>query len=158
MKKRPYVLTIAGFDPSGGAGLIADIKTFEALKVYGLSVCTANTIQNDIDFKSCYWVDIEIIKHQIAILFDRFRIDYVKIGIIKNWEILNTIIDLLLRKNAEIKIVLDPVLRSSSNFDFHASDISSSNRDYIENQFEEVLKKNLSVNTKLSGNRKIIHK
>jgi len=107
---RPYVLTIAGFDPSNGAGLTADIKTFEALKTYGVSICTANTVQNDIDFKSCHWVDIGIVKNQLEVLFDRFKIQYVKIGIIQDWETLNEIIDFLLKKNPEIKIVLDPVL------------------------------------------------
>ncbi len=145
MKSRPNILTIAGFDPSSGAGLTADIKTFEALKCYGLAICTANTIQNDIEFKACYWTDVEVIKNQIEVLFDQFTIDYAKIGIVQNWEILNEIIDLLLKKNAEIKIVLDPVLKSSSDFDFRNSNVSSSdpdfNRDCIENKFDEVLNK-----------------
>jgi len=119
MKTRPNVLTIAGFDPSNGAGLTADIKTFEALKVYGLSVCTANTIQNDVDFVSSYWVDLEVIKHQIDILFDRFTIKYAKIGIVPDWSRLLEIIELLQIKNPDINIVLDPVLKSSSGFDFH---------------------------------------
>jgi len=131
---RPYVLTIAGFDPSNGAGLTADIKTFEALKTYGVSICTANTVQNDIDFKSCHWVDIGIVKNQLEVLFDRFKIQYVKIGIIQDWETLNEIIDFLLKKNPEIKIVLDPVLRSSSGFDFKEKVASK----YI---FDKVLEK-----------------
>ena len=116
MKERPYILTIAGFDPSNGAGLTADIKTFESLKCYGLSVCTANTIQNDIEFTNCYWTPIEVIKEQITILFNRFSIDVVKIGIIENWEILSEIIDFVLDLNPKIKIVLDPVLKSSTDF------------------------------------------
>ena len=116
MKKRPYILTIAGFDPSNGAGFTADIKTFEALKCYGLSVCTANTIQNDIEFTNCYWTPIEVIKEQITILFSRFSIDVVKIGIIENWGILSEIIDFVLDLNPKIKIVLDPVLKSSTDF------------------------------------------
>ncbi len=119
MKNRPNVISIAGFDPSSGAGLTADIKTFEALKCYGLSICTANTVQNDTEFKACYWNDIEVIKSQISILFSRFKIDFVKIGIIQNWSILNEIINFLLEQNRSIKIVLDPVLKSSSSFDFH---------------------------------------
>ena len=47
---RPYVITIAGHDPSSGAGLNADIKTFENLKVYGLSVCSAITFQDEDNF------------------------------------------------------------------------------------------------------------
>ncbi|WP_062056835.1 hydroxymethylpyrimidine/phosphomethylpyrimidine kinase [Aquimarina longa] len=133
MKQHPNILTIAGFDPSSGAGLTADIKTIEALNGYGLAVCTANTIQNDLEFKSCHWVDIGVIKNQIEVLFDRFSIDYVKIGIVQNWGVLNEIIDFLLEKNNKIKIVLDPVLRSSSDFEFHD--------DSGENEFDQILKK-----------------
>ena len=120
--KRPYILTIAGFDPSNGAGLTADVKTFERLKCYGLSVCTAITVQNDVDFKECHWTSYEIIESQINILFDRFEIDFVKIGIVENWSVLNKIIDLLIRQNSKIKIILDPILKSSSNFSFHSDD------------------------------------
>jgi hydroxymethylpyrimidine/phosphomethylpyrimidine kinase len=121
LKKRPSILTIAGFDPSNGAGLTADIKTFEALKCYGLSVCTANTIQNDIEFKTCHWTEIILILNQMEILFNRFEINYVKIGIVENWEILSIIINRLQELNPEIKIVLDPVLKSSSDFSFHSN-------------------------------------
>lgn len=118
MKKRPYILSIAGFDPSGGAGLIADCKTFEAVKCQGLSVCTANTIQTDTDFFECIWTSTEVIKKQIEVLFERFDINVVKIGIIQNWETLLQIVNFLVSLKAEVKIVLDPVLRSSTNFDF----------------------------------------
>ena len=118
MKKRPYILSIAGFDPSGGAGLVADCKTFEALKCQGLSVCTANTIQTDTDFFECIWTSTEVIKKQIEVLFDRFDINVVKIGIVQNWETMSQIIDYLTTLNPKLKIVLDPVLRSSTNFDF----------------------------------------
>lgn len=121
MKIRPNILTIAGFDPSGGAGLMADIKTIEQIQCYGLSVCTANTIQNDIRLEDCIWTAPNILKHQIDLLFERFHINFVKIGIIENWDILDEIIDYLLLKNDQIKIVLDPVLKSSSNYSFHES-------------------------------------
>ncbi|WP_109302285.1 hydroxymethylpyrimidine/phosphomethylpyrimidine kinase [Aquimarina sp. AU474] len=137
MKQRPYTLTIAGFDPSNGAGITADVKTFEASKVYGLSVCTANTVQNDIEFTSCHWVDIEVIKSQIDALFDRFNIGFVKIGIVENWNVLIEIIDVLLEKNSKLKIIWDPILRSSSEFDFY--DISS--QEVSINQFDSILDK-----------------
>lgn len=119
MKQRPHILSIAGFDPSSGAGLTADIKTFEASKCYGLSVCTANTIQNDVDFEACHWISEDTILAQIGILFKRFKIDYVKIGIVENWRILSTIVKALLQYNPAVKIILDPVLTSSSAFHFH---------------------------------------
>lgn len=134
MSKRPYILSVAGFDPSGGAGLIADVKTIEALKGYGLSACTANTIQNDVQMKKCMWIDTQVIKDQIKILIDRFKIDVVKIGIIQNWEVLNEIIDFLLINNSNIKIILDPVLQSSSGYDFTEPNIENG-------AFEKILSK-----------------
>jgi len=131
MQNRPNVLAIAGFDPSSGAGLTADIKTFEALKSYGVAVCSANTIQNDTDFEACHWIDKEIIKEQIKILFKKFSIDYVKIGIVKDWEVLKEVVDFLIEMNSEVKIILDPVLKSSSNFDFHNSNQDKTGFDQI---------------------------
>lgn len=122
MKNRPNILTIAGFDPSSGAGVTADIKTMESIGCYGLAVCTANTVQNDITFSACHWVDVAIIKEQIQILFERFQIDFVKIGIVENWSVLKEIIELLHQKNPRVKIVLDPVLNASSSFEFHDDD------------------------------------
>ena len=133
MKKRPYILSIAGFDPSGGAGLVADCKTFEALKCQGLSVCTANTIQTDNEFIDCIWTDIEIIKKQITTLFNRFKIDVVKIGIVEDWQKMSEIVDLLISLNAEVKIIIDPVLSASANFDFQT--------DFDSTLFNSVLEK-----------------
>ncbi|GAA4116081.1 hydroxymethylpyrimidine/phosphomethylpyrimidine kinase [Aquimarina addita] len=145
MEKRPYILTIAGFDPSGGAGITADVKTMEALKGYGLAVCTANTVQTDILFDACFWTDIEVIKNQIKILFDRFEINFVKIGIIQNLEVLAEVIDFVLVKNNNVKIVLDPVLNASSDFDFQKSGIisedTSMDSEKLNHQLDEILKK-----------------
>ncbi|MEP0479930.1 MAG: bifunctional hydroxymethylpyrimidine kinase/phosphomethylpyrimidine kinase, partial [Nonlabens sp.] len=59
MNDKNYILTIAGIDPSSGAGITSDIKTFEAHNLYGLSVCTAVTVQNDVSFKKCIWIEKE---------------------------------------------------------------------------------------------------
>ena len=122
MKKRPVVLTIAGFDPSGGAGLLADVKTMEALNCYGLAVCTANTIQTDVAFESCYWIDKAIIKSQLTTLLNRFKVDVVKVGIIENWEVLKELLGIVLELRPSAKIVLDPVLKSSSGFQFQSGE------------------------------------
>lgn len=116
------ILSIAGFDPSSGAGLTSDIKTFEAHGFYGVSVCTCITVQNDIEFKNVQWVDVNLILQQIETLFDRFEIAVVKIGIVQNWQVLSTIVDKLHQLNSSIKIVLDPVLKASAGFDFHTND------------------------------------
>lgn len=118
-KQRPYILTIAGFDPSNGAGLTADVKTFEQLKTYGLSVCSAITVQNDIELTQCLWTDIKVMKAQVKLLFERFQIDFIKVGIIENWTVLHELLDAILIYNPKVKIVFDPVLSSSSDFDFH---------------------------------------
>lgn len=133
MKARPYILTISGFDPSNGAGLTADVKTIESLKAYAISVCTANTVQNDKEFAACYWTPIEVIKEQLEVLSNSFDFEFVKIGIIERWEVLNEVIDFVLAKNPNAKIVLDPVLKSSSEFDFHTA------HNWI--LFESILKK-----------------
>ncbi len=120
MNIKKHILTIAGLDPSSGAGLTSDIKTFEAHGFYGLSVCTAVTVQNDIAFKDCVWVDKRVIIDQIKTLFERFKIPVVKIGIIQSWEVLLEVVELLKKLNSKIKIILDPVLKASAGFDFHA--------------------------------------
>ncbi|TYB78015.1 hydroxymethylpyrimidine/phosphomethylpyrimidine kinase [Bizionia gelidisalsuginis] len=121
MTQKPYILSIAGFDPSSGAGITSDIKTFEVHNLYGLSVCTAVTIQNDTTFKDCIWMDSAVIISQIEILFERFTISVVKIGIVKSWEVLHDITKTLKRLNPEIKIILDPILKASAGYHFHDS-------------------------------------
>ncbi|XCF06456.1 hydroxymethylpyrimidine/phosphomethylpyrimidine kinase [Tamlana crocina] len=119
---KTYILTIAGHDPSGGAGLTSDIKTFETHGLYGLSVCTAITVQNDVDFKTCDWVKPEVISDQIDVLFQRFQISVVKIGIVESWDVLLSILKQLNHLNPDIKIVLDPIFKASAGFDFHTSE------------------------------------
>ncbi|MBU2949667.1 hydroxymethylpyrimidine/phosphomethylpyrimidine kinase [Tamlana agarivorans] len=114
-----YVLSIAGHDPTGGAGITSDLKTFEAHGFYGLSVCTTITVQNDTNFKQSIWTNLDIILSQIETLFERFHIPVVKIGIVENWITLSQILDKLHELNPKIKVVLDPVFKTSSGFDFH---------------------------------------
>ncbi|QCE42968.1 hydroxymethylpyrimidine/phosphomethylpyrimidine kinase [Psychroserpens sp. NJDZ02] len=121
MNQKDYILTIAGLDPSSGAGITSDIKTFEAHNLYGLSVCTAVTVQNDTEFTNCIWIDKDIILQQIELLFKRFSIAVVKIGIIASWETLLTAVQTLKKLNPNIKIVLDPILKASAGFTFHTS-------------------------------------
>ncbi|GGF66007.1 hydroxymethylpyrimidine/phosphomethylpyrimidine kinase [Wenyingzhuangia marina] len=122
MDKKKHILSVAGFDPSSGAGLTSDIKTFEAHHFYGLSVCTAVTVQNDMDFKNCHWVPTSIILEQIETLFERFEVNIVKIGIVENWTTLLLILNKLHALNSEVKIVLDPIIKASAGFDFHSQE------------------------------------
>lgn len=116
---RPYCLTIGGFDPSAGAGVLADIKTFEQMKVQGLAVNTANTIQNDVEFLKVDWLAQRLIHKQLIILNKRFPIEVAKIGLVQSIESLVWIINILKEHNPSIKIIWDPILSASAGFQFH---------------------------------------
>lgn len=118
---KTYTLSIAGFDPSAGAGILADIKTFESIGVYGLGICSAITYQNDVSFERVDWIKKEQIIEQFDVLSKRFKIAFVKIGLIEDLETLLYILNYLKSCNKEIKIVWDPILKASAGFDFHRS-------------------------------------
>jgi hydroxymethylpyrimidine/phosphomethylpyrimidine kinase len=117
--QKPCVLSIAGFDPSGGAGVLADVKTFEKNDTVGFAINTCITIQNEIEFSKIYWQPIEQIREQLEILFKIYDIQFVKIGLVESIEMLNTICDELYKLNNKIKIIWDPILKSSTGFLFH---------------------------------------
>ncbi|MBN4051375.1 hydroxymethylpyrimidine/phosphomethylpyrimidine kinase [bacterium AH-315-M05] len=116
---KPTVLSIAGFDPSAGAGILADIKTFEAHQVYSFGVCSAITFQNDNEFENVAWIEVENIIKQIEVLFKRFKINWVKIGLIENVDVLKRIVAYLVMQNPDVRIIWDPILKASSGFVFH---------------------------------------
>ncbi|MCL9804164.1 hydroxymethylpyrimidine/phosphomethylpyrimidine kinase [Flavobacterium amniphilum] len=115
---RPFVLSIAGFDPSGGAGILADIKTFEQHRVYGLGILTGNTIQTEDAFYSIQWTDLDFVLHSIDKLFGTYTIKAVKIGIVPSLDYLKYIIKQVRNHSAEVKIVWDTVLKSTTEFEF----------------------------------------
>jgi len=117
-KNRPFVLTIAGFDPSGGAGVLADIKTFEQHKVYGFAINTGNTIQTENAFYEMQWTDIHFVLNSLEKLFGNYAIKAVKIGIVPSLSYLKEIIFAVKRLSPETKVVWDTVLKSSTEFDF----------------------------------------
>jgi hydroxymethylpyrimidine/phosphomethylpyrimidine kinase len=122
-KIRPYVLTVAGFDPSAGAGVLADVKTFEQNKVMGLAATSALTVQNEDIYISTQWIDIETIIKQLQPLFDKYTIEVAKIGLIQNIDALNKLVDYLITQNSRIKIILDPILKATGSDSYFHSDI-----------------------------------
>lgn len=112
MKK---VLTIAGSDSSGGAGIQADIKTMSALGVYGMSVITAVTAQNTTGVYEVQEIEKKVIEAQIRCIFEDIEVDAVKIGMVSDVEIIKVIRELLLEYKAK-NIVLDPVMVSKSGY------------------------------------------
>lgn len=117
-ENRPFVMSIAGFDPSGGAGLLADAKTFEQLQVQGFGVCTAMTIQTEFQCLHLEWQSLETIRKSINVLMENYPVEAVKIGVVKDAKFLNEIIKIIKANNRTTKIVWDPVLKSSSEFSF----------------------------------------
>ncbi|MTH14864.1 hydroxymethylpyrimidine/phosphomethylpyrimidine kinase [Flavobacterium sp. LC2016-01] len=115
---RPFVLTIAGLDPSGGAGILADIKTFEQHKVTGFAIATANTIQTENKFYEIQWVNLSFVIRSIETFFLTYKINVVKIGIVPSLHYLNRILSTIKLLSPTTKIVWDPVLKSTTKFEF----------------------------------------
>ncbi|MGN7708733.1 hydroxymethylpyrimidine/phosphomethylpyrimidine kinase [Chryseobacterium sp. 22543] len=118
MQERPYVMSVAGFDPSGGAGLLSDSKTFEQSKVMGLGVCTALTLQTASKCLSLEWRPVKEVTDAIQVLMENYPVSAVKVGIVKDAEFLGEIVKTVKISNPEVKIVWDPVLKSTSEFTF----------------------------------------
>lgn len=109
------VLTIAGSDSSGGAGIQADLKTFSAHGVFGMSVITAVTAQNTQGVFAVQDIDPDIIAKQIDAIFQDIEVDAVKIGMVSQIPTIEIIAEKL-RTYAPKKVVVDPVMVSKSGF------------------------------------------
>jgi hydroxymethylpyrimidine/phosphomethylpyrimidine kinase len=117
-ENRPIVLTIAGFDPSGGAGVLADVKTFEQHRVYGFAINTANTIQTENEFSGIQWTDLTFVLKSLEKLFNNYTIKAIKIGIVPSLEYLKQIVFTIKRHSPKTKIVWDTILKSTTEFNF----------------------------------------
>lgn len=115
---RPFCLSIAGFDPTAGAGVLADVKTFESFGVYGMAIITSNTLQTDSKFVDVHWIELKDILNQMELLMNVYDFKALKIGLVENFETLFHIISTAKRISPAIQIVWDPILRSSSGYDF----------------------------------------
>jgi hydroxymethylpyrimidine/phosphomethylpyrimidine kinase len=109
----PNVLTIAGVDPSGGAGIAADLKTFSALGAYGMCVVTALTAQNTRAVTGVQLVEPAFVAEQIDAVFADARVDAVKIGMLATAEIAEVVAAALRRHEAR-HVVIDPVMVAKS--------------------------------------------
>lgn len=113
MKKYPIVLTIAGSDSGGGAGIQADIKAISATGSYAASAITAITVQNTLGVENVFPVPVEILSAQIRCVLEDIGADAIKIGMLHSSEIIRAIasqIDAFNIKN----VILDPVMVSTS--------------------------------------------
>lgn len=106
-------LSIAGTDPSGGAGVQADLKTFSALGTFGLSVITLVVAQNTQGVAGLHQISGEFVTKQLDVLFDDVRVDSVKIGALGNAEVIRAVAAAI-RQYRPRYIVLDPVMVTTS--------------------------------------------
>lgn len=109
----PRVLSIAGSDSGGGAGIQADLKTFAALGCYGMTAITALTAQNTLGVRSIHSVPTQILRDQIDAVVEDIGVDAVKIGMLHSAETVRCVADAL-RRHQLGRVVLDPVMISTS--------------------------------------------
>ncbi len=118
----PNLLSIAGSDPSGGAGIQADLKTFSALGCYGMAAVTALTAQNTRGVTAVHVPPPEILTAQLDAIFADIRVDAVKIGMLANAAIVRAVARCLAARPG-LPIVLDPVLVATSGDSLGAPDV-----------------------------------
>ncbi|MCX8641490.1 MULTISPECIES: bifunctional hydroxymethylpyrimidine kinase/phosphomethylpyrimidine kinase [unclassified Gilliamella] len=123
-------LTIAGSDPSGGAGIQADLKTFSALGAYGMSVITALTAQSTQGVDAVLPVSPEFVEAQFNTLYQDINIDSVKMGMLMNKEIV-TVVHHLLKKHPIANIVLDTVMVAKGGHPLLKSDAVNAIRELL---------------------------
>ena len=111
--KYPVVLTIAGSDSGGGAGIQADLKTFSALGCFGTSAVTAITVQNTLGVSAIHSVPPEIVGGQIKVVLEDIRPNAIKIGMVHSAE-LALAIAAALKDYPAIPVVFDPVMVATS--------------------------------------------
>lgn len=107
------VLTIAGTDPTGGAGAQADLKTFTAHSVYGMSIITALVAQNTMGVRDIMKVTPDFLKEQFDCVFEDIMPDAVKIGMVSEPDVISVVVEKLKQFEAR-QIVMDPVMVSTS--------------------------------------------
>ena len=123
------VMSIAGVDPSGGAGVYADLKTFQAIGVYGCGIVTALTAQNPYKFFSTLPVSEDYIAEQIDAVMDSYDVEFIKTGMLYSPEIIKLVSKKI--KEYELKAVVDPVMVATSGGDLTREDIAKAMNRYL---------------------------
>ena len=111
-KQIPAVLTIAGSDSGGGAGIQADLRTFHALQVYGCSAITAVTSQNPNEVRRVDELPAEAVKSQLATILDAIPVRFAKTGMLANRKAIECTAEIAV--NRKLSLIVDPVMVSTS--------------------------------------------
>ncbi len=123
------VMSIAGVDPSGGAGVFADLKTFQAIGAYGTGIVTALTAQNPYKFFSALPISPEYIEEQIDSVMDSYEIEFIKTGMLYSPEIIKLVSKKV--KEYNLKAVVDPVMVATSGGDLTKEDLAEALNKYL---------------------------
>lgn len=123
------VMSIAGVDPSGGAGIFADIKTFQALDVYGTGIVTALTAQNPQKMYSLKAIETSYVEEQIDAILDTYNVEYIKTGMLYSTDIIKSVSKKIREYN--LKAVVDPVMVSTSGGELAKNDLSQNLLKYL---------------------------
>ena len=124
------VLSIAGSDPSGGAGIQADIKAISANGAYAMAAITALTVQNTQGVSGVHFIPPAFVGDQIAAVFADIRVDAVKVGMIANAGIARAVVDAL-KHHCDVPVVLDPVMIAKGGASLLAADAIATLRDTL---------------------------
>ncbi|MEO6829683.1 MAG: bifunctional hydroxymethylpyrimidine kinase/phosphomethylpyrimidine kinase, partial [Acidobacteriaceae bacterium] len=108
----PVVLSIAGYDPSAGAGVLADLKTFAAMRVYGVACITALTVQSTQGVRRVVPVDPNIVVETLDCLAEDVSFSSIKVGMLGAYSVAEAVLGWL-RQRPNVPVVLDPVAKSS---------------------------------------------
>lgn len=122
-------MSIAGFDPSGGAGILNDVKTFSAFGIYGTAVITALTAQNIKKVEGIQPVDPQFIEKQIDTVLKQDKIEFAKTGMLYSDEIIKTVAKKV--NEHELKVVVDPVMIAGSGGFLSKKDVAKSLKKHL---------------------------
>ena len=122
-------MSIAGVDPSAGAGVFADLKTFQAIGVYGTGIVTSLTSQNPYIFFSTQPVNEEYICEQIDSVMDAYEVEFIKTGMLYSPEIIRLVAEKV--KEYDLKAVVDPVMVATSGGDLTREDLAKAFNKYL---------------------------
>ncbi len=153
------LLSIGGSDPSSGAGIQSDLRTFSTDNVHWLTVITAITGQNTLKFGKVEPVSIDILKNQLQLVFSDFKIDGIKIGMVFNSQIIKTIYQQL--KKSKIPIIVDPVIKSTTGGELLKKSAIKDYQKYIiplatvitPNKYEAEILSKMKINTKIMAEK-----
>lgn len=146
---RARALSIAGFDPTGGAGVLQDARTFEACGVWGLAVVTAVTAQDTTGVHSWEPVSARLVARQLAAIISDASPSAIKTGMLGTAELVDAVVDGL---PTDVPVVVDPVLRASTGADLGKADLLDAIRSRLVPR-ADVITPNLAEAAALTGIR-----